>query len=105
MAESDRLIFDRALLGKGEAVLKGAPEQPAVDAVAAIVVEAGAFGTVPGAADAAGRVEEWTRRSKTEMARVTADVADLGRRTGMAKEMIDQLDQDSQTVARSASPR
>ena len=102
---ADRLVFDRDLLGKGQGVLDSAPHQPAVDAVAALAVQPAAFGAVPGAAEAAGRVQAWVDHGKTEMARVTADVADLGRRTGMARELIDQLDQDSQKIARSVHPR
>lgn len=99
------LYFNRAVLDRGASVLKSAPERPAVDAVAAITVDAGAFGTVPGGAEAAGRMQQWADLSKTQMARVTQDVADLGRRTGMARELIDQMDDDTQTVARSITGR
>jgi hypothetical protein len=101
MADGGSLFFNREVLDNGAGVLKSRPERPAVDAVAAIAVDAAAFGTVPGGAEAAGRAREWADRSKTEMAKVTHDVADLGRRTGMARELIDEMDSDTQVLARS----
>jgi hypothetical protein len=102
-ANGGSLYFNREVLDKGASVLKSAPERPAVEAVAAITVNAGAFGTVPGGAAAAGRVQQWADQGKTQMARITQDVADLGRRTGMARELIDEMDSDTQTLARSVS--
>jgi len=99
------LYFNRDVLDKGANVLKSAPERPAVEAVAAIVVNAGAFGTVPGGAEAAGHLQQWVDQSKQQMARVTQDIADLGRRTGMARELIDEMDNDTRTLASSVSGR
>ena len=65
-------------------------ERSAAEVINAMTVDAAAFGMVPGAAAAAGRVTSWADRSRAEMGRVVAEVTDLTGCTGTMRDMCVQ---------------
>ena len=62
------VAFDSPALEAERKVLEARPEQPAATAINAMVVDAGAFGTVPGGTAAAGRVQSWVERELSDQA-------------------------------------
>ena len=86
-------------------VLAARPERGASLAIDAIVVDAAAFGTVPGGSAAAGRLSTWVDRSRTEMDRVVTEVTDLEGRTAKLRDMCLQGEADTTAAARTGTPR
>jgi hypothetical protein len=105
VAQQGRVVFDPDLLGRAETVLQGRPEQPATSQVGALQIDAAAFGTVPGGAEAGARLESFVSRMRTELTAVSADVADLAGRTGQAKQLATEVNGMTQTVAHQGTPR
>lgn len=101
----DYAAFNAPAIEAERRVLDARPEQPAVDVINAMTVDAAAFGTIPGATAAAGRVTAWADRSRAEMGRVVAEVSDLTTCAGTMRDMCIQADADTRAVARSATPR
>ena len=81
------------------------PEKRAAELIGALVVDAAAFGTVPGGAAAAGRVGSWVDRSRTEMGRVTSEVTDLEHRTAQNRDLCERGRADTGAAARRGTPR
>jgi hypothetical protein len=102
--DGGNLVFDPALFGQAEQVLAGRPEQPAKAIVDGLTFEPAAFGTVPGASAAHARTAGWVERTKTEMGRVGAEVADLEVCTREVKGMAVEVNGDTQAAARLGSP-
>jgi len=98
------VAFDSPALEAERKVLEARPEQQAATAINAMVVDAGAFGTVPGGTAAAGRVQSWVQRTRTEMDRVGAEVADLQVCTRKARELSDRAAADTIAAARTGTP-
>ena len=99
----DRKVFDPDLLGRGETVLQGKPEQQAVSLAGALRIDVAAFGEVPGGAEAGARLESFAAVLRTELGAVSADVADLAGRTGQAKQMAIEVNGRTQAVAHQGS--
>lgn len=81
------------------------PEKRAAELIDALVVDPAAFGTVPGATAAAGRVGSWVDRSRTELGRVANEVTDLERRTARNRDLCEQGRADTAATARRGTPR
>lgn len=97
--------FDAPALEAERRVLDARPERPAAEVINAMTVDAAAFGTVPGASAAAGRVTAWADRSRAEMDRVVAEVTDLTGCTGTMRDMCVRAAADTEAAARSGTPR
>jgi hypothetical protein len=104
VGQQGRVVFDPELLGRAETVLQGRPEQPATSQVGSLQIDAAAFGTVPGGAEAGARLESFVNRLRTELTAVSADVADLAGRTGAAKRLATEVNGMTQAVAHQGSP-
>jgi hypothetical protein len=99
------VAFNAPALEAERQVLDARPERQAAQVINAMTVDAGAFGTVPGASAAAGRVTAWADRSRTEMDRVVAEVTDLTGCTGTMRDMCVQAEADTSAAALSGTPR
>jgi hypothetical protein len=101
----DYVAFNAPALEAERRVLDARPERSAAEVINALTVDAAAFGTVPGASAAAGRVTSWADRSRAEMGRVVAEVTDLTGCTGTMRDMCVQAGADTEAAARSGPPR
>jgi hypothetical protein len=99
------VAFNAPALEAERRVLDARPERSAAEVINAMIVDAAAFGTVPGASAAAGRVTSWADRSRAEMGRVVAEVTDLTGCTGTMRDMCVQAGADTEAAARSGTPR
>jgi hypothetical protein len=99
------VAFNAPALEAERQVLDARPERQAADVINAMIVDAAAFGTVPGGSAAAGRVTAWADRSRAEMGRVVAEVTDLTGCTGSMRDMCVQAGADTEAAARSGAPR
>jgi len=99
------VAFNAPALEAERQVLDARPERQAAQVINAMTVDAAAFGTVPGASAAAGRVTAWADRSRAEMDRVVAEVTDLTGCTGTMRDMCVQAGADTEAAARSGTPR
>jgi hypothetical protein len=86
-------------------VLAGRPERRASEAINTLTVDGAAFGTVPGGSAAAGRVNSWVDRSRTEMARVVTEVTDLEQSTGRARDLCLHGEAATTAAAHTGTPR
>jgi hypothetical protein len=98
----ENLIFDGPLLREAERVLRARPEQPAVTAAGAVAPTAAPFGTVPGGAEAAGRLGAWVETARTDLAVVTTEVANLADGTGRAAGLAEELEPVTTAIASEA---
>ena len=99
------VAFNAPALDAERRVLDARPERSAAEVINAMTVDAAAFGTVPGASAAAGRVAYWAAQSRAEMGRVVAEVTDLTGCTGTMRDMCVQAGADTEAAARSGTPR
>ncbi|HEY0700742.1 MAG TPA: hypothetical protein VGD43_23410 [Micromonospora sp.] len=99
------VAFNAPALEAERQVLDARPERQAAQVINAMTVNAAAFGTVPGASAAAGRVTAWADRSRAEMDRVVAEVSDLTGCTGTMRDMCVQAEADTSAAALSGTPR
>ena len=86
-------------------VLAQRPERAAQQVIDGIAVDGTGFGSVPGGQAAAGRVRAWTDRSRTEMARVAAEVADLERGTAALRDLSVAGEARTTAAAKTGTPR
>lgn len=101
MAEGDggNLIFDWELLETARGVLAGKPEQGAVNAADGMSAEVATFGTAPGGAEAAGRLNDWIIQASRDLMTVTTEVESLSLSTGQAAQLARDLDTSTQAIA------
>jgi hypothetical protein len=102
--DADRVVFDPALLGRAENLLRGRPKQEAVGAANSLKIDAGAFGQVPGGAEAGGRLESFATRVRTELFAVSTDLADLAEGTGQARQLATDVNGQTQAIASRGTP-
>lgn len=100
------LTFDPVLLQGGSDRLLARPDQPALNMARQMAgsIQPTAFGEVPGAAEAAARVQEWVSATTSELERVAVDVVDLGQRAATAAQMARDVDPETAEIARGATP-
>lgn len=104
MAEEDLTVFNDELLDNGADVLQARPESRAVETAGGARSPRAGFGTVPGGAEAAGRIEGWLQSTRTELGRVATDVADLGGRARQAAQVARDAGPATEAVARLGTP-
>jgi hypothetical protein len=100
------LTFDPVLLQRGSDALNARPDRPALDQATMMsgAIQPAAFGTVPGAAEAAAKITQWLGATVTQLQAVEADVVDLGARAGRAAQMARDVDPETEAIARGATP-
>lgn len=100
----ENLIFDGPLLREAETVLKGRPEQALATSTTSTTASPAAFGTAPGGAAAAGRLNAWLAVLSADVATVTTEVANLAVGAGEAARMAEELDPRTQQIAAQGGP-
>lgn len=92
--------FHARLFEKAERLMAKHPEQRARAGAARLSFADGAFGTVPGAGEAATRTRDWTAQLRTQLDRVAAEVTDLAGGTRTAKQLAIDVNGATQAIAR-----
>lgn len=95
------VAFHARLFEQAQQLMGRRPEQPAKTRIDAVTFDATAFGTVPGADAAASRTAGWTQQTRTQFARVGAEVAALEVATRTAKDLATDAAGATEAVARS----
>ena len=98
------VAFHGRLFEKAQTLMARRPEQPARTRIDGLTFEAGAFGTVPGAAEVAARTADWSDQTRTQYGRVGAEVADLELGCRTCKDLATDADAATSAVAASARP-
>lgn len=82
-------------------VMAGHPEHVTQGVIDGIDVDPATFGTVPGGPELGARLTTWTDRSRTELARVAGEVADLERSCATVRDQCLSGEEDINAHARS----